>query len=242
MICPACGGNNLEGADKCVFCNAPLNGAPVNMQQPVQSAAPGYNTQAAPAYNYAAIAAEMFKYCSIDLEPKMSVAGIVIFAVLGAAILAVGIMLSLMPFILVGLGVGVVGSLIVFAACKTAQKEAVRTRNLFAADGEQFILQEFASAQSFANDQFRMSGFYIFARIKGVYRTVNITKITRVTEKTNFIPTGVHLDANIDDEFGSTVVTLCRLHLGKSKNEADDLFNEIVARKQFAYEQYSKNR
>ena len=85
-----------------------------------------------------------------------------------------------------------------------------------------------------------MSGFYIFARTKGIFRVVSVERVTRVKESTNFIPTGVRLDVLISDETDTTNVTLCRLHMTKSQSEAEELYNEIVARKQFAYEQMSR--
>ena len=237
MYCSVCGANNADGSAVCAGCGSPLNKtlAEVNAQ-PQAAASPVYDQE------LAAIGKAMYDYCKVELDPKISKGGMIAFAVLGVLLLAAGIAMVLVPLMLIGAGVGLFGSLIVLGSGKMAVKNAQRLKNLFANDGEEFILREFASAQSFANDHFRMSGFYIFVKGKGIYRTVNIEKITRVTESTNFIPTGVRLDALMSDEQGTVNITLCRLHLGKSKNEANDLFNEIMSRKRFAYEQYSQNR
>ena len=245
MYCGMCGANNADGASFCVSCGAPLrNGQEVQTPQPQPQAMP--QMQAAPQpqiypQELSAVGNALYDYCKVKLDPKLSKVGLAASIIVGVLLLIFGLAIGVYPIAFVGLGAGLIVALVVWASYVGAVKNAQRLRNIFDHDGEEFVLREFASAQSFANDQFRMSGFYVFAKAKAVFRTTSIERVTRVKESTNFIPTGVRLDVLISDETDTTNMTLCRLHMGKSKNEAEELYKEISARKQFAFEQMQQN-
>lgn len=231
MQCPVCGEKAAEGSAVCVGCGSPLNSnAAVISAQPVSS------------QELSALGQAMYDYCRVDLVPKSCRGRVLAFALIGALLVVTGAVTGLWPVILIGLPVGIVGVISSWCAGGDAVKNSQRLKSLFANDGEEFVLKEFASAKPFAGDQFRISGFYLFVRGKGVFRNVSIEKLTRVTESFNYIPTGVKLDALITDESGTMYFSVCKLHLGRSRKEADELYNEISARKQFACEHYSQNR
>ena len=70
---------------------------------------------------------------------------------------------------------------------------AKRHNSYFAADGGQSMFSDFASAQPFANDQFRVGRQYLFIRNGAVLRLDSITDIVRINHHYRFVPTGVSL-------------------------------------------------
>ncbi|MBO6140552.1 MAG: zinc-ribbon domain-containing protein [Ruminococcus sp.] len=247
MFCTVCGTQNPDGAELCVSCGAALKRAvtPAPEMQPAMQDPAMQQPMQQPAYaqELSAIGQALYDYCKVKLDPQLSKGGMAAGIIIGVLLLAFGLFIGVYQIALVGFFAGVIVAVAVWGTYVGAKKEGARLKSIFSRDGEEFVLREFASAQSFAQDQFRMSGFYIFARAKGIFRVVSVERVTRVKESTNFIPTGVRLDVLISDETDTTNVTLCRLHMTKSQSEAEELYNEIVARKQFAYEQmYQANR
>lgn len=236
MFCPICGSKLDDGAAVCPSCGNVVNNAAAAVPQAAAIAQPAYSQ------DLAAAGAAMYDYCKVDMSPKPAKGVLIFISVLAVLLLLMGLAAGVYPFIIVAIILEAIGVIAVYGGYKISQKNSQRLANIFSRDGEQFVLSEFASAQPMANDQFRLSTYYVFVKKKAVIRTVSIGRITRVTESTNFIPTGVRLDALVSDEMGDMNITLCRLHLGKSKNEADELFNEIMARRQYAIEQSSQGR
>ncbi len=225
MFCGMCGANNADGASYCVSCGAPLGNDAAGTQPQISQ------------QELSVIGNALYDYCKVKLDPRLSKGGIIASIAAGLLLFLFGLFIGVYAIAFTGLGAGLIVALALWASHVSAVKNAQRLKNIFDRDGEEFVLREFASSRSFAQDQFRMSGFYVFAKGKAVFRVTSIERVTRVKESTNLIPTGVRLDVLISDETDTTNITLCRLHMGKSKNEAEELFNEISARKQFAFEQ-----
>lgn len=242
MFCNNCGAEITDGVKFCTSCGAPV--AQAESPAPVQSASPApspvQNTVPQQPFNadLAKAAADLFSYCKVDLNPKYSKGGAAAFIVIAILLILFGAVGEALFMSVIGLIVGGIGMLAVWGAYKGNLKTAARLRSIMTNDGEETVLRAFASAEPMANDQFRMSAAYVFAKKKAVFRVIDITNVTRVTESTNFIPTGVRLDVIVQDESGQINLTLCRLHLGKSKNEAEDIYQQILARQQFVKQQY----
>lgn len=234
MFCNNCGTKINDGVKFCTSCGAPVtqSESPVPVQSVSPAPAQPFNVDLAKA------AADLFSYCKVDLDPKYSKGGAAAFIVIAVLLILFGAIGEALFISVCGLVIGGVGMLAVWGAYKSAQNNAKRLRSIMTNDGEETVLSEFASAIPMANDQFRISSEYIFAKKKAVFRVIDITNVTRVTESTNFIPTGVRLDIFVEDESGQIKISLCRLHLGKSKNEANEIYQQILARQQFVKQQY----
>ena len=251
MFCTVCGAQIADGVKFCTSCGAPTEKDSVSQPQsepvtvqPVQAAAapqPAIPQPAAPSQGFdpslAQAADELQQYCKIDMDPKPSNAIVIIFAVIGLLMLIIGIAGA--PFMIV---LGILLALFGILARKLAYdgnvKRATRLKNIFEHDGEENVLREFAAAEKMAKDKFRMSTGYIFGKRSEVFRIMDIQKVTRVVHSTNGIPTNVTLEVNISDETGSGTVQLCTLSLGKSKNQANEIYEQIVNRQEYIKQQY----
>ncbi|MBR6336431.1 MAG: zinc ribbon domain-containing protein [Ruminococcus sp.] len=245
MLCPACGNDVLkETAKFCPSCGSLLGqqGGEVIPPQAQSYVQPQNMQYAPPPQELAQIGKAMHDYIKVDLEPKMSKVAIVVSVIVGLAISALSLIDMTFGFLFVGLLVMALLILIIWGVYKMNITASSRLKRFFSLDGEANVLMEFASAVPMANDQFRLSAHYIFVKTRCMVRILDVTKITRVKESTNFIPTGVRLDALVEDEHGPLNITLCRLHMTKSKSEADEYFNQITARQQAVVNEYNMQR
>lgn len=245
MRCPVCGAEYInENARFCNACGAPLGqqGGEAIPSQAQPYMQPQNMQYAPPAQDLAQVGQAMHDYIKVDFDPKLSKVGIAVCIIIGIAISLLSLVDGTFGFLFVGLIVAAIGSLIVWLTYKMNISAAKRLGLFFQRDGEVRVLSEFASSLPFANDQFRLSPHYLFVKNRCAVRILDIAKITRVKESYNFIPTGVRLDALVEDETGVQNVTVCKLHMTKSKNEADEYFNEIMTRQQMAVNEINMMR
>lgn len=226
MQCPVCGAENLtENANFCTGCGAPLGGY-------------AYSRPAAPAVNeqmLRQLGNDMGNYCKVQRVPKLGAAPVLIvlfeFAAISAlCIVAAGVAAGLF----IGAFFGGVFALLVWLVYRLRVGASKRLNTYFGTDGEVNVLLDFASAEPFVNDQFRLGMKYLFIRNSAVLRIVNITDVRIIVHHYRIIPTGFHLTAIVDDENGSLAFPLCRLHMFKFRSESEQVISTIMQRRDFA--------
>ena len=93
------------------------------------------------------------------------------------------------------------------------------------------MICDFASAQPFADDQFRLGRQYLFIKNGAVLRLDSITDIVRVTGHYRMMPTGVYLTLKVKDENGSMAFPLCRVHMLNAQAEINEIRNAVMQRR-----------
>ena len=90
------------------------------------------------------------------------------------------------------------------------------------------MFSDFASAQPFANDQFRVGRQYLFIKNGAVLRLDSIIDIVRINHHYRFVPTGVSLTLKVNDEHGSMAFPLCRVHMLNAQAEINEIRNAVM--------------
>ena len=84
---------------------------------------------------------------------------------------------------------------------------------------------DFASAQPFANDQFRLGRYYLYIRNGAVIRIDSITDIVRVWSRS-----GVGVNAKVNDANGSMSFLLCILPQFSDRPKIDEIRKAVRQR------------
>ena len=157
----------------------------------------------------------LYGYCKVMRVPRLGVVPVVITVLEGLAI----------TLVLAALGLGIGAALAIGAAVSALfaflcwitiryRNGASRRFNAYlAADGGQGMFYDFASAQPFANDQFRLGRYYLFIKNGAVIRRNGIADVVRIVTNYRMVPTGVYLTVIVRDEYGNMSLPLCRVHM-----------------------------
>ena len=94
----------------------------------------------------------------------------------------------------------------------------------------QSMVSDFATAQPFVDDQFRLGRYYLFIHNGAVLSLDSITDIVRVNSHYRMVPTGVYLSVSVKDENGSMSFPLCRVHMIKADAEIDEIRKAVLQR------------
>ena len=100
--------------------------------------------------------------------------------------------------------------------------------SFLAADGGQGMYIDFASAQPFANDQFRLGRYYLFIKNGAVLRRDSIADIVRQRNNYQMVLTGVYLTIKVKDEHGSMACPLCRVHMLNAQAEINEIRQAVM--------------
>ena len=175
----------------------------------------------------------MYSYCKVKRDPRLVPVAVVVTVLEGVLItllvLAAGV--SLLRAVFIG---GFFSALFafIFWYAKRVQTGAVQRLDAYlAADGGRSMYSDFASAQPFADDQFRIGRQYLFIKNSAVLRLDSITDIVRINHHYRFVPTGVSLSVKVNDAHGSMVVPLCRLHVQNAQAEFAEIRNVVMQRR-----------
>ena len=160
--------------------------------------------------------------------PRLGAAPAVITVLTGLTITLVIAALgeSLLMAVAIGAVVIVVFAFLFWLAYRYRAGASKRLNSFLAADGGQEMYIDFASAQPFANDQFRLGRYYLFIKTGAVLRLDSITDIVRVATRS-----GVGVSVIVNDENGSMSLPLCRVHRFNDRAEIDEIRKAVMQRK-----------
>ena len=172
----------------------------------------------------------MYSYCKVKRDPRLVPVAVVVTVLEGVLItllvLAAGV--SLLRAVFIG---GFFSALFafIFWYAKRVQTGAVQRLDAYlAADGGRSMYSDFASAQPFADDQFRIGRHYLFIKNSAVLRLDSITDIVRINHHYRYVPTGVSLSVKVKDEHGSLAFPLCRVHLMNAQAEVNEIRDAVL--------------
>ena len=223
-ICDVCGAKYINGnANFCPCCGARLSRNPyavgiMNEQQLNQSVNAFYN------------------YCRVKRSAKLVPVSVAVTVLEGLIItllvLAAGVKLWRAVFI--GGFFSALFAFICWLAYRLQKGTSKRFNSYIVEDGGRRMFSDFASAQPFADDQFRLGNHYLFIKNGAVLRLDSITDLVRVITHCRIILTGVYLTVKVKDEHGSMSCPLCRVHMLKAQAEIDEIRKAVMQRRDSA--------
>ena len=187
---------------------------------------PNTLTQAAPNQpNHA-----FYSYCRVKINPWLVPFAVVVTVLEGVIItfLVATTGATLWTSVFIGGFFSALFAFIFWYAKRVQTGSAKRLNSYLAADGGQGMFSDFASAQPFANDQFRVGRQYLFIKNGAVLRLDSITDIVRINHHYRFVPTGVSLTLKVNDEHGSMAFPLCRVHMLNAQAEINEIRNAVM--------------
>ncbi len=174
----------------------------------------------------------LYNYCIVMRKPKLGAAPVVITILEGVVITLVTALLGvkLWKAVVIGVIVSAVFAFICWLAYRVRSGSSKRLNSYIAVDGGQGVFNDFATAQPFAGDQFRLGRYYLFIKNGAVLSLDSIADIVKVTTNYRMVPTGVYLSISVEDENGSMSLPLCRVHMLKAEAEIDDIRKAVLQR------------
>ncbi|MCR4690642.1 MAG: hypothetical protein K5739_04805, partial [Lachnospiraceae bacterium] len=100
-----------------------------------------------------------------------------------------------------------------------------RLNSFLAEDGGRMMISDFALAQPFAHDQFRLGRYYLYIKNGAVLRLDSITDIVRVA-----VRSGVGVNVTVKDENGSMSLLLCMVHRFSDMAEIEEIRKAVMQR------------
>jgi len=174
----------------------------------------------------------LYSYCKVMRVPKLGAIPAVVTVLEGVAIALVAALagVRLWAAVLIGAGVSAVFAFLCWLAFRYRAAASKRLNSFLAADGGQSMIIDFASAQPFADDQFRLGRYYLYIKNGAVLRIDSITDIVRTISHYRMVPTGVYLSIAVNDENGSMSFPLCRVHMLKAEAEIEEIRRAVLQR------------
>lgn len=151
----------------------------------------------------------LYSYCHVMREPKLGAAPILITVLTGLAMTL--IIAALGGSLLLAVGLGAILIALFGFLCWLAYRYRVgASRNLnsyLAVDGGRMMISDFAYAQPFVNDQFRLGRYFLFIRNGAVLRIDGIVDVVKIPGRS-----GGGVSVKYNDQNGSMSFAICRLH------------------------------
>ena len=174
----------------------------------------------------------LYSYCRVMRVPKLGAALVVITVLVGVIpiLLFTALGESIGTAVLIGAPLSALFAFLCWLAYRFRRGASKRLNSYIAADGGQTMLLDFASAQPFADDQFRVGRYFLFIKNGAVIRLDSIADIVRVVSHYRAVPTGVFLSVKVKDENGSMACPLCRVHVLNAAAEIDEIRRAVLQR------------
>ena len=174
----------------------------------------------------------LYSYCKVMRVPKLGIVPVVVTVLEGLIITLVIAALGerLLTAVIIGASVSAVFAFLCWLVIRYRKGASKRFNSYLAADGGRSMYIDFAYAQPFANDQFRLGRYYLFIKKGAVIRLDSITDIVKMRSHYRMVPTGVYLSISVEDENGSMSLPLCRVHMLKAEVEIDDIRKAVLQR------------
>ena len=177
---------------------------------------------------YNQISYALNSYCKVMSVPKMGPATAVITILTGGMITLV--IAALGECLLLALAIGAIVIAVFAVLCWLAYRYRVgdskRLNSYLGEDGGRMMISEFAYAQPFANDQFRLGNHYLYIKNGAVLKIDSIADLVRI-----YTRSGVGLSAKVNDANGSMSFLLCILPVLNGRAEIEQIRNEVLQRR-----------
>ena len=172
----------------------------------------------------------LYSYCRVKRNPWLVPVAVVVTVLEGVIItfLVATTGATLWTSVFIGGFFSALFAFLFWYAKRVQTGSAKRLKSYLAADGGQGLFSDFASAQPFANDQFRVGRQYLFLKNSAVLRLDSITDIVRINHHARMVPTGVSLSIKVNDEHGSLAYPLCRVHLLNAQAEIAEIRQAVM--------------
>jgi hypothetical protein len=169
----------------------------------------------------------LYNYCKVMREPGLGAAPIVITVLTGSilTLLIAALGESLLLAVATGAIVSAVFAFLFWLAYRYRVGASKRLNSFLAEDGGQMMFSDFAYAQPFANDQFRLGRKYLYIKRGAVLKIDSIDDIVRV-----FTRSGVGVSAKVNDENGSMSCLLCMLPVFTDRPEIEKIRQAVRER------------
>ena len=173
-----------------------------------------------------------YNYCTIMRSPKLGAAPVVIVGFRGLleTLLFVALGESLLTALAISAPICAVFAFLFGLAYRIRAGASKRFDAYTAADGGMGLFSDFAMAQSFAADQFRLGRYYLFIKNGAVLRRDSIADIVRQRNNYQMVLTGVYLTIKVKDEHGSMACPLCTVPLHNAGEEIDMIRRAVMQR------------
>lgn len=186
-----------------------------------------YDTEAMNEQQLNQLSHALYSYCKVMHVPKLGAAPVVITVLTGLIltlfIAALGE--SLLIAVITGAIVSVVFALLCWLAYRYRAGASKRLNSFLAEDGGRMMISDFAFAQPFANDQFRLGRYYLYIKNGAVLKIDSIADIVRI-----YTRSGVGVSAKVNDANGSMSFLLCILPLLNDRAVIDEIRNAVLQR------------
>ena len=186
-----------------------------------------YDTEAINEQQRNQLSHALYSYCKVMHVPKLGAAPVVI-TVLTGLILTLFIA-ALGESLLIAVTTGAIVSVVFAFLCWLAYRYRVgaskRLNSFLAEDGGRMMISDFAFAQPFANDQFRLGRYYLYIKNGAVLKINSIADIVRI-----YTRSGVGVSAKVNDANGSMTFLLCILPWLNDRAVIDEIRNAVLQR------------
>ena len=170
----------------------------------------------------------LYNYCKVMSVPKLGAAPVVITVLTGGIItlLLAALGESLLLAVAVGAIVIAVFAFLFWLAYRYRAGASKRLNSFLAEDGGRMMISDFAVAQPFVNDQFRLGRYYLYIRNGAVLKLDSIVDVVRIATRS-----GVGLNVTVNDTIGSMSFLICRLPVLNSWAAYDEIRNAVMQRR-----------
>jgi hypothetical protein len=174
----------------------------------------------------------LYSYCKVMRVPKLGAAPVVVTVLEGLVLTLVITALgeSLLTGVIIGASVSAVFAFLCWLVIRYRKGASKRFNSYLAADGGRSMYIDFAYAQPFANDQFRLGRYYLFIKNGAILRIDSIVDIVTIVGHYRAVPTYVGLSAAVNDEHGKMSFPLCRVHMLNAQAEVEMIRNAVMQR------------
>ena len=151
----------------------------------------------------------LYSYCHVMREPKLGAAPILITVLEGLVLTLIITALGVKLWIAMAIG-ATVSAVFAFLFWLAYRYRVGASRNLnsyLAVDGGRMMISDFAYAQPFVNDQFRLGRYFLFIRNGAVLRIDGIVDVVKIPGRS-----GGGVSVKYNDQNGSMSFAICRLH------------------------------
>ena len=174
----------------------------------------------------------LYSYCKVMRVPKLGAVPVVVTVLEGVVITLamVALGMTLQAAVVIGVIVSAVFAFLCWLILRYRVGASKRLNSYLAADGGRSMFSDFAVAQPFVDDLFRVGRYYLFIKNGAVLRLDGIYDIVRVTSHYRMVATGVFLSVKVKDACGSMAFPLCRLHMLKAGSEIAEIRRAVMRR------------